>query len=176
MFKINTVSTDPNGRYVIISAEQNFGKFHIGSFYAPAVRSEQIEWFTNTSILILSNAIYGGDWNVTCKDIENSSKNVYYNDITAFDFFCGEHLIENATLSKTAYTFHHRGLAYSALLDKFLVSSDFPGIVNISTKQFTRSDHNGLVLEWLSFEHKTQLWKLNANTLTPKVVNEFSDM
>ena len=105
----------------------------------------------------MSNAIYGGDWNVMCKDIENSSKNVYYNDITAFDFFCDEHLIENATPSKTAHTFHHRGLAYSALLDKFLVSSDFPGIVNISTKPFIRLDHDGLVLEWLSFEHKTQL-------------------
>ena len=126
LFKINTVSTDPNRRYVIISVEQNFGKFHIGLFYAPAVRSERIEWFTNTSILILSNAIYGGDWNVTCKDIENSSKNVYYNDITAFDFFCGEHLIENATPSKTAHTFYHSHCWADLLLYMVIYITDLP--------------------------------------------------
>lgn len=173
--KNQVTASDTNGRFILVSTKSDYGEFNIGSIYVPATRQARVEWLTNSSFPISKNSIVGGDWNLTCHPCKNSNNEVHFNDIKAFNIFCNEHNLVNITPKNTPHTFHHRFCPYSGLLDKFVASTDLPGIHKISDWQFTLSDHNAILMEWSPFEFSSNLWKLNPALLTKTIISEIQN-
>ena len=178
-FNLQTIKTDPEGRFIMLDAIIQDSRYCLLNIYAPNKCSEQIQYFQNISEEIKSltaecdsSLIVGGDFNVILDEVlDGRGGNKKRKESAKFvEEMCVEHdldiwRIRNPT--DTRFTWRQKTPIIQRRLDYWLVSDCLQ--VDIDTVDIItaiKSDHSATTLRMNSLDESLRgpsFWKFNSN-------------
>ena len=175
-FNLQTVRTDPEGRYIMLDAIIQYSRYCLLNIYAPNKCSELIQFFQNISKETAecdSLTIVGGDFNVILDEVlDGREGNKKRKESAKYveELYVEHDLIDISRIrnpSETRFTWRQKTPIIQIRLEYWLVSDCLQvDIDTVDITTATKSDHSAITLGMNGLDESVRLpsfWKFNSN-------------